>query len=130
MSGASKVDFLQLATVTTVGTLKGGACPLHSQLRGLAATTVGKLLCGVIFPMPQNKSHFGEALIPAKLPARWGRAEVTLEGYVQSQGWRAGKAGPLENTSVRSIVLSRYMEYIKTGSHKHQTIQAGIEQEK
>lgn len=39
--------YLQLATMTVLGALKGKPCSLHSQLKDLSVGTVGALLCGV-----------------------------------------------------------------------------------
>lgn len=113
-----------------MGTLEGGSCSLHRELRGPAARIMGKLFCGVIFPTLQNRSYFGGAPILAKLPANCGRAEVTLEGMYKGKTGRLGRAGPKENTDVRYMVLSKYMEYVRTGSRKCKAIQASIVQEK
>ena len=51
-------SYLQLASATDGGTPKSRAYNLHSQQRGLAIATAGVLMCGVIFPPSQGKSHW------------------------------------------------------------------------
>lgn len=84
---------LQLAALTDASTLKGRACFLHSQLRGLAVETESVLVYEIVSLTsltPQGRSHFRRVLVLARATywVGWGRSH--FGGVPAKAGWLGG----------------------------------------
>lgn len=111
-------SWLQLASAQLTGILKVRACSLYSQLRGLAAETMGTLACGVI--SPTHPSPPSRESVWSVVSSKWDCLMVWQGrgcfGSLPSHVGRLGGMGLQGNARARSVVLAGLMKSESTAS--------------
>ena len=91
---------------TTADALISRAFPLYCQLQGLVFGIWGVLMCVLIFPFPEGRSHFSAVPVPAMAAYRM-RCGRSCFGGTPVESGRLDGVDLKENVGAEHTVLER-----------------------